>query len=171
MRFKPIFYILPVFPIVTRGILYQKFQKETKDVLTKKKQDKESHRTYIMTLAGFSFSGLLAMVVLDTTLRQDFRFSIYYLFMSFLGYVFALNLQGYKATRWQDQLATASMDMASLCLILSILSILMTQNFSPAFVYPMSIVAILIWLIDHGLRLRFGFKYLQEKRRIKDDNN
>jgi hypothetical protein len=25
--------------------------------------------------------------------------------------------------------------------------------------------------LPNGLRLRFGFKYLQEKRRIKDDNN
>jgi hypothetical protein len=134
-----------------------------KDVLTNEELDKESHRTYIMTLAGFSFSGLLAMVILDAALRQDFRFSIYYLFMSFIGYVFALNLQSYKAKRWQDQLAIASMDMASLCLILSILSILMTKNFSPAFACTMSIMAISIWLIDHSFRFRIDFKYLQEK--------
>jgi len=171
ISFKFVFYILPFFPIVTRGILYLKFQKEMNDILEKEELNKESHRTYIMTMAGFSFTGLLAMVVLDATRPQGYQFTIYYLFMSFLGYIFALNLQSYKAKRWQDQLATASLDMASLCLILSILSILITNNFSPAFAYPLSIVVILIWLIDHGLRLKFDSDYLKEKRKIKDDKN
>jgi len=162
MCIKPIFYFLPLFPIVTRGILYLKFQKRMKDVLSPEELDKESHRTYIMTLAGFSFSGLLAMAVLDTALRQDYRLAIYYLFLSFLGYLFGLNLQSYKAKRWQDQLATASTDMASLCLVLSILSILMTQNFSRSFACPLSIAAILIWLVDHGLHFGFMWGYLEK---------
>lgn len=140
-----------------------------KDNLPAKVLDKESHRSHFMTLAGFSFSGLLAMAVLDVALRQDFQYSIYYLFLSFLGYIFAVNLQSYKAKRWQDQLATASSDMASLCLVLSILSILMTKKFSPVFAYILSTIAVLVWLTDHGLRLVFDWTYLREERRGKND--
>ena len=164
MRIKLVFYLLPLFPIVTRGILYLKFQKKMNENMNKEGKDKESHRAYILTLAGFAFSGLLAMAVLDTALRQDYRLSIYYLFMSFLGYLFALNLQSYKEKWWQDQLATASTDMASLCLVLSILSILMTQNFSRSFAYFLSIVAILIWLVDHSLHLVFMWRYFQRRK-------
>jgi low temperature requirement protein LtrA len=169
MLLKFIFYSIAFFPIITRGILYLNFPNEMKDTLSKEELDKESHRTHILTLAGFSFSGLLAIVVLDVALRQDFHFSIYYLLMSFLGYLVALNLQSYKAKRWEDQIATAFMDIASLCLILSVLSILISQKFSPGFAYPLSILAISIWLIDHWLRLRFQWKYLKEKGEKKGD--
>lgn len=167
MLLKLIFYSIAFFPIMTRGILCLNFLKEMKDTLSEKELDKESHRTHILTLAGFSFSGLLAIVVLDVALRQDFHFAIYYLLISFLGYLVALNLQSYKAKRWEDQLATAFMDTASLCLILSVLSILNSQKFSPNFAYALSILAISIWLIDHWLRLRFQWKFLKEKKEKK----
>lgn len=161
-------YLLPVFPIVTRGILSLKFREEMKDDLTPKERDTESHRSYILALAGFSFSGLLALAVLDAVLRKDYRLSIYYLFMSFLGHLIALNLQSYKFTQRRDQLATALTDMGSLCLILSILGILMTQDFSRTFSYSLGIVAVSAWLVDHGLRLRYTWKFFQAGREEKD---
>jgi small-conductance mechanosensitive channel len=150
--------------MVTRGILYLKFRKAMKVVLNEEQLARESHRTYILALAGFSFSGLLALVVLDAALRQNYQISIYYLFLSFLGFVFALNQQSYKAKRWQDQIATASTEMALLCLILSILAILMTQDFSPTFALSLSIVAISVWLVDHVLRLIFVWKTLSKEK-------
>jgi len=95
------------------------------------------------------YSSRSAIVVLDVALRQDFHFAIYYLLMSFLGYLVALNLQSYKAKQWENQLATAFVDTASLCFILSVLSILNSQKFSPNFTYALSILAISIWLINH----------------------
>lgn len=166
MLLKFIFYSIVFFPILTRGILFLNFQKRMKEALSNEELAKESHRTLILTLTGFSFSGLLAMAVLDVTLRQDFHFSIYYLLMSFLSYQVALNLQSYKVKRWQDQLATVFVDIASLCLILSILSILNLRKFSPYFAYFLSALAILIWLIDHWFRLRFQWKFLKVKKDI-----
>jgi FtsH-binding integral membrane protein len=166
MCFNPL-YIVPFFPMVTRGILLLRFQKEMKNGLTKDERDTESHRTYIMGLAGFSFSGLLALVVLDTALRKDYQLPIYYLFLSFLGYLFALNMQRYKFTRWRDHLANALMDMASLCLILSILGILMTQDFRPAFACSLSIAAIIVWLLDHCLQLKYDWGFLHGKEKNK----
>ncbi|MBW2620863.1 MAG: hypothetical protein JRC56_05985 [Deltaproteobacteria bacterium] len=89
------------------------------EIPSEEEQDRESHRSHILTLAGFSFTGLLAIAVLDATLVQDFRFAVYYLLVSFLCYLSALNFQGYKSKRWHDQLATALMDVASLSLMIN----------------------------------------------------
>ena len=109
------------------------------DILTEEEQDREAHRSHILALAGFSFSGLLALVVLEAALLQGLHVAIYCLLLSFLFYMFALNLQGYKARRWQDQVATATMDVASLALILSVLSILHYQSFNRCFACVLSL--------------------------------
>ena len=142
-----------------------RFHKGMKEGLSEKEKDREAHRGYIMGLAGFSFSGLLALVLLDAVLRKGYLLSIYYLFMSFLAYLFALNMQSYKEKRWQDQLATASTDLASLCLILSIIGILLTQGFSHTFALWLSIVAISIWFVDHVFRISIVWKFLREKEK------
>jgi len=119
-------------------------------------------------MAGFSFSGLLAMAVIDTALQQDFHYSVFYLFLSFLCYMFALNLQGYKYIRWRDHLATALMDSASLCIILSVLSILYSQNFRKWLAHSLAIGAILVWFIDHGLRIKLDYAFLKAKKEVKN---
>jgi len=167
---KFILYFLPFLPFLTRGILCYRFRTKMTISLRNQELDKESHRTYILAMAGFSFSGLLAMVVLDVSLPQDFHFAVYYLLISFLSYIVSLNLQGYKALRWQDQLATAFMDSASLCLILSVLSILYSQNFVKSFAYTLTIIAISIWLIDHVIRLRIWWKFLKFNKKELNKN-
>lgn len=164
-----IWYCLPLAPFLTRALLFLQFRSEMIEVLKPEEQDRETHRSYILVMAGFSFSGLLAMAVLYTTLRQDFHFSVYYLLLSFLFYLSALNLQAYKESRWQDQLATALMDSASLCLILSVVSILNFQNFSPYFAFSLTMLAILVWCIDHFLRIKFQLNYLKTKRSIRNE--
>jgi hypothetical protein len=139
-------------------------------LISREELDKESHRIYILSMAGFSFSGLLAIVVLDISLSKDFHFAVYYLLMSFLFYLVSLNLQSYKARRWQDQLATALMDSASLCLILSVLSILDPQNFGKYFSYILIVMALLIWFIDHVIRLRIWYKILKLDKKESNKN-
>ena len=126
-------------------------------------QDRESHSSHILALAGFSFTGLLAIAVLDATLLQDFHYAVYYLLVSFLCYLSALNFQGYKSKRWHDQLATALMDAASLSLIMSIISILKIRPFSAFFVSILSAIALIIWGVDHILRVRFQDDFLKDK--------
>ena len=142
-----------------------RFQERAKEVLPIEERDRETHRTYIMGLAGFSFTGLLGLVLVDATLRKGLRLSIYYLLLSFLGYLFALNMQSYKVKRWQDQLATASTDLASLCLVLSIVGILTTQDFGSSFALSLSILAVFVWVGDHVIRIRIVWKFFREKEK------
>jgi len=158
------FYFIPLLPLVSRSLLCVKHRGHMSDIPSEEEQDRESHRSHILALAGFSFTGLLAIAVLDATLVQDFRYSVYYLLVSFLCYLSALNFQGYKSKRWHDQLATALMDAASLSLIMSIISILSIRPFSAFFASVLSVIALSVWGVDHFIKIRFQDVFLKNKK-------
>jgi hypothetical protein len=165
INWKDLFYIVPAFPIFTRLILFLQFVKEMGEYLPEGELDRAGHRTHILALAGFSFTGFIALTVIEGTLLKGFSFPIYYLLVSFLGYLFSLNLQGYKSKRWQDQLGTALMEVASLSLILTIASVLFVVEFGSHFAPRLAILALTVWLIDHACRLKFQANYLSERRK------
>lgn len=162
-------YFIPIIPLLSRGLLCVRHHKQMGEILGEEEQDREAHRSHIVTLSGFSFAGLLAVALLDVTLQQDFHFAIFYLLISFLCYIFALNLQSYKSKRWHDQFATALMDSASISLILSIVSILYTQRLRASFALGVTVLALLIWSIDHVVRLRIQWNYLNVKKEVEVD--
>lgn len=127
-------------------------------------QEREQNRSLILALAGFSFTGLLALVVLDSTLAQKFRLSIFYLLTSFLSYMWALNLQGYKARRWHGSLAIGLVEVGSLSLLLSVMVLLWSPNFERPFAVGLSMFASIVWGLDFILRLIFEYRYLKIKK-------
>ena len=163
-----IFYIIPFVPFLSRSILCLNHRRQMLDILCEDEQDREAHRAHILALAGFSFSGLLAVAVLDVTLMHDFRYAIYYLLLGFLCYLSALNLQGYKSRRWHDQFGTALVDIASLSLILSIISII---HLKEHFTIILTILAILVWSADHLIRIRIQWNYLNEEKKGKKNGS
>ncbi len=166
-----LYYLAPLIPLLTRGLLCLTFRSEMSDVLDEEELDRESHRAHIMALAGFSFAALLALVVIDAALlHQNFQLPVYYLMVSFIFYMAALNLQGYKSRRWEDQVGTALMDAASLSLILSILSILFLNGFTPQFAWCISLLALSGWLIDHVIRLRLQSRFLASKKEEREND-
>lgn len=161
---KILCYFLPAIPFFTRSVLFFRYKPLMLIKLDTTEQDRTAHRSHIQFLAGFSFSALIAIVILDTTLDNNFQLSIYYLFISFLGYMAALNIQGYKIFRWQDHLVTALVDSASLCLILSVVTILITENFNRTLAYFLTFIAMVIWIGDHYLRICFQSEFLKSKQ-------
>lgn len=160
-------YFVPLVPFVSRALLCFRHRSQIGKILNEAEQDRESHRSHILALAGFSFTGLLALAVLDATLRQDFRYSVYYLLVSFLCYLSALNLQGYKSKRWHDQFGTAFMDSASLSLIMSIVCILHGQAFGASFANGLTVFALLVWTVDHFARIKFQDNFLRMNMEVK----
>ncbi len=133
------------------------------EIMPEEENDRESHRSLILALAGFSFSGLLAFIVLDGTLRQDFHLTVFFLLLSFLSYFLALNLQGYKSRRWHDQLGNALMDSASLSLILAIISVFLAFQINSVFYVILAFGAFSIWALDHIIKLKILSKFLRTK--------
>lgn len=167
MLLKLILYSLPAFPFVTRSCLGIYFRRQMMDVVPEEENDRETHRSLILALAGFSFSGLLALTIVDATVQINLQFSVWYLLVSFLCYFSALNLQGYKFCRWHDQFGDALMESASLSLMLAISAIVLTSNSRTPNAFLITIFSVGVWLIDHLIRVRLSFKYLQARRGIK----
>jgi hypothetical protein len=124
--------------------------------------DREGHRTLIVAMAGFSFAGLLALVALPGALTER-QLPIWYVLISFLSYLGALNLQGYKAFRWHDHVGDALSEVASLGLIASVMAFILNSELSLAFRIVAVSMAIVAWLLDFGIRLRFLVSYLIAK--------
>jgi low temperature requirement protein LtrA len=156
---------IPILPLLSRLLLVIRHRAHMGERLSEEELDRDSHREYIAAMAGFSFTALIALILLDASFKASFRLPIYYLLLSFLAYLFALNLQGYKATRLQDEAGTAAMDVGSLCLILSIVVLLVTQVHDGCYSYPLSVMAIGIWLFHHMLHISFEHRFLSTRRR------
>ena len=92
---------------------------------------------------------------------------MFFLLVSFLTYLWALNLQGYKAYRWQGEAATALSETGSLCLVLALVSLLVSSKFGKPFVFATSLLAIAVWFIDHAMRIRIDWKYLATREGIQ----
>lgn len=158
-------YLAPLLPILTRAFLLIRFRLFTEDLLPEEAHERSEQRSLILALAGFSFTGLLALVVIDSTMAQKFNLAIFYLLTSFLGFMWSLNLQGYKARRWEASLAVGLIEMGSLSLLLAVISILWLPTFDRVFSVALSLFALFIWGLDHFLRLKFEYKYLEEKEK------
>ncbi len=95
-----IYYFIPLFPIIVRLFVLLQFKSQWKRILTIEAQDRNTHRTHIMTFAGFTFSALLAVALLNQTIIPNLHYTLYYLLIGFLFFVFAYNIQGYKDYTW-----------------------------------------------------------------------
>lgn len=123
-------------------------------------QDSDAHRTVILALAGFSFLGVVSLAAIDASLHKTLQVAVYYVLVSFLAYMAALNIQGYKHFRWQDQLGDALMESASLCLILSAVVVIRDTYDDPFYAGWITFLAIMVWGVDFVVRLRMSTVYL-----------
>jgi len=154
-------YVGPLVPIATRGALIICFKDQMREIPPEEEQDREGHRTLILAFAGFSFTGVVALIVLEPATTQSLQGAIFFLLVSFLTYLWALNLQGYKAFRWQGAAAVALGESGSLCLILALISLLVSSKLGRAFVTSASILAGSVWVVDHVTRLRIDWRFLK----------
>lgn len=151
------------FALVTRALLVMKFLGQMGEILPEAEQDREGNRALILAFAGFSFTGVTALIVLEPAIQQTIRGAVFFLLVSFLAYLWALNLQGYKAYRWQSEAAGALAETGSLCLVLALVSLLIYSRFSGSFVASTSLLALGVWLFDHVIRWRIDYQYLQAR--------
>jgi hypothetical protein len=132
--------------------------------LNEEAADRDGHRSLVVAFAGFSFAGILGLVALPGDL-SDRALPIWYMLISFIAYLGALNLQDYKSYRWHDHVGDALIETATLGLLLSIMSFILNSGLSLTFKIGSSILTFLVWLIDFCIRIRFNYRYLSNIRR------
>lgn len=140
-----------------------RFRQQMNEILSEEEQDRETNRSLIIAFAGFSFTGVIALIVLEASVKQTVKWAVYFLLVSFLSYLWALNFQGYKDVRWQDEVASALSDTGSICLVFALVSLLVNSAFPTAFVYPSSLLAVVVWTVDHVIRLCIDSRYYRAR--------
>jgi hypothetical protein len=156
-----LFYCAPFFPLVTRILLCLHCRKVMREVPEEAAQERDVNRSFILSLAGFSFTAVAGFAVLDATTRIELQLPTWYVLLSFVSYISTLNAQSYKSNRFQNQIATAFVEIGTLSLMLALIALLFSVSFSCKFQWIAATVTFGAWLIDHALRLKFDHYFLR----------
>jgi hypothetical protein len=154
-------YALPLAPLASRVVAGVYWHWLMPIALPEEAQERDMQRSVVLALAGFAFTAAAALAVLDTGTRPGLQLSIWYALASFLSYMSSLSLQSYKYLIWQDQLATALIEVGSLSLMLTLLTLLFAAKLEPWFFWMAACVTLLAWTVDHGVKLRLFWRYMQ----------
>lgn len=156
-------YLLPLFPCLVAAVLLVCHWPQKGLVLDSTGKQRDSQRSQIVGLAGFAFAGMLALAVVDATLRKALDLPIYYLLVSFLFYMSSLNSTRYWFYKaWHLLLTSTLMDIGSLCLLLSVSDIVRTYH-PGNYGNSLTTLAVTIWAIDFGMNLATWRKDVIEK--------
>lgn len=156
-----VWYFVPVVPLITRLILCINCRGVMLEVPDEAVQERDVNRSFILSLAGFSFTAVAGFSVLQASDRIALQLPTWYVLLSFVAYITTLNVQSYKSNRLQNQIATALVEVATLSLMLSLVALLFQVKFDRVFQWAAMIITLAAWIIDHGLRLYFDHDYLK----------
>jgi cell division protein FtsW (lipid II flippase) len=155
---------LPALPFAVRALVAIRFSGYMQDWLPEESMDRESHRTLLSALAAISFGGLLGVVALPGDMRER-ALPIWYMLCSFLALLVALNVQGYKAKRWQEWLGDAFLESATLSLLAAVAAYILLSPLGWPFRFACVTLASLVWGVDFLVRVRFASSDLRGKEK------
>jgi hypothetical protein len=164
MECHDLLYFLPLLPFLWRGTLACCYWPLMGDSLPEQVTARDSHRTLLAALAGFSFAGLLGLVALPGELSTR-PLPVWFMLVSFIGLLGALNLQGYKAFRWHDEIGDALMETGTLGMILSVISFIAASDLSFGLKLSSALVAATMWTADALIRVRAELSYLRAQKK------
>lgn len=153
-------YTLPFIPIVTRLLVCVIWLPKMSEELPEAAQERDVVRAFILSLAGFSFTAVAGFAVLDATVRIKLQLPTWYVLVSFVFYISALNLHSYKFRRWHSQFATAFVEVGTFSLTLALVAVLFTAAFDCWFQILATCIMLGAWALDHIYRLNLDRKYL-----------
>lgn len=155
------YHLVPLTPFVTRLLLCSGYSSLMRIKLTTEEKDREANRTIILGLVGVSFTGLLALTIVDAKIDLKTFYPVFYMLISFLCFITALNLQAYKRFRWHNIFGAALIEAAILSILLAITAIIWSSNQSGFYKILFSVLAFSTWSADHYIHLRLLRKYLK----------
>jgi hypothetical protein len=137
-----------------------RFKGEARRVLTPEELARDTARGIIVALAGFNFTALMALAVIDAA---KYGIAIYYLLASFVAFYISLNAQSYKNRRWEDQLSAGLKDAASGWLLFSVVAIMnVTSPNSHGARYIVAASMAFAWGLDVWIRLALTLTYYRD---------
>ena len=171
--FKPptVFYFIPFIPLITRLTMFFLFWDIRKELLRPDQIARDSTKQFVLALAGLSFTGVIAIAVVDSVNQSNFKIPVFYLLISFLCYLIANNIQDYKFFVSREVLSSTLIDIATLSLICTAVTVVFLAGYGVIFQSVVLIVALAGWLTDHILRLRYTLNDFRKFRRKVERKN
>lgn len=157
------YYSIPIYPIIVRAFWTWKFRDCLYEKLSEKELDRNNIRNIILVLQGFSFTALTALILIESKSSSTLNYPIYFTTLSFIQYIFAFNVQGYKSKRWQEIVSDTLLESGTFCLLLTIISLLFMSNLAKELIWFLTIISGLVWFSDFLIRLNIQFNYLKKR--------
>jgi hypothetical protein len=154
-------YLLPGFPLVTRSLLAASWHRLMATKVPEQANERDLHRSTLLSLAGFSFTVAAALAVVGQDMQQKLQLPFWYVLVSCIAYMASLNMQGWKASYLDDEIATSLLEAGNLSMMLALVALLVAGKFSALFTYAAGALALGTWLIDHVIRLTIECRYLR----------
>jgi len=157
-------YAVPAVPFALRGILIWRFRAYMNEPLAEERAARE-HRALILPLAGFSFSAALAIPAFGAATKQDVLLPTFFVVVSFLCFLGAVNAQSHKHVRWHDQVVSGVADSAMLSLMLGVLAMVALLQSPAVYFGLLFILSLFVWSIDVAMKLFSWFSYFRGRER------
>lgn len=161
-------YLLPLAPFIpfaTRGVIYFLYRSYVTGDLNLSVEYRAANRSFILTLAGFSFTALLALSVVDAQVPgSPLQLPVYYLLISFLCYFIVMNLQKYPYRGWTQQVDSALIETASLAFLLAVATIIASASDNSFYNVVVPILAVGVWVADHVIEIVAWVGYWRRKK-------
>ena len=163
---------LIVLPVITRLAQASHHRGVLATPIGNDQESRDSSRTIIIALAGFSFTGVVGIAVLESaTRRQELQIPVGFFLVSFLLCLFALQLENYKFFIGRELLSTYLTESAILMLLIAIVAIVWAGRYGILFKTAVALISYGGWLTDHFLSWRYMENYLrlmEEQCRTKE---
>jgi len=150
-------------PAIARVILVLKYQKASAEQIGESERNTSEHRGMFLTLAGFSFSALFALVLAATSSSANTQLigtSILLMLLSFLMFYGAFTVEGFKYYRWQVDLVDVMSDIGRLALLLSVLAAIYGAPIESYIKVTCLLFFLFFWLISFFLHFKARHSYL-----------
>ena len=91
----------------------------------------------------------------------------FYLFISFVSYLMALNLQSYKSVLWHDTVADALTEVGSFCLLTCYVLLVVTAQVDNSYKLAVGVIAATAWVVNHLIGTSRWWRLLGTKEVLK----
>lgn len=152
-------HFVPAFPLLTRGGLVVMYRKGSRRILPEAATERDQARGVALSLAGFSFAAVVALIL---TSRQTeglpLGLPMYLAFVSFVAFMGAVGLEGHKSTVRADIMAGGLREAGLLSLLLGLIVLLLSAaDFPATYRYGLPVLGLGVWLWDHVLALQRNY--------------
>jgi len=150
-------------PILIRVMMVIKYQKATFVQIEEAERNTTEHRGLFLTLSGFSFSALFALVLATTSSTANVQLlgtSILLMLVSFIMFYGFFTFEGFKYHRWQVDVIDTMSDIGKIALLLSLLAAIYSTSIDKTVKLTCLLFFFLFWLFSFLIHIKARYSYL-----------